>query len=130
MYMTCLAGSPWAKMVSFLANLPTLLPRPVESRKRFTSKTRLFDFARGGARRGLGGTTGAGPGFANLFKIAQFGGGARPLVSMNRCAKFRGIHCGRRLELRRCRISTRFATSCAATRGQDRKLHRSGRRDA
>src|ERR1700683_3516024 len=53
MYMTCLAGSPWAKMVSFLANLPTLLPRPVESRKRFTSKTRLFDFARGGAWRSL-----------------------------------------------------------------------------
>src|SRR5580692_8618816 len=56
MYITCLAGSPWAKTVSFLANSPTFLPRPVESRKRFTSKTRFFDFARGRAPRTLADT--------------------------------------------------------------------------
>src|SRR5271154_7218201 len=56
MYITCLAGSPWAKMISFLANLPTFLPRPVESRKRFASKARFFDFARLRRRRGLADT--------------------------------------------------------------------------
>src|SRR5271154_2907872 len=51
--MTCSAGSPWAKTGSFLSNLATLLPRPVESRNCFTSKARFFEFARRGTRRTL-----------------------------------------------------------------------------
>src|SRR5580658_2304251 len=46
MYITCLAGSPWAKTVSFLSNVPTFLPKPVESRNCFTSKPRLLRVAR------------------------------------------------------------------------------------
>src|SRR5260370_36745984 len=45
MYITFLAGSPCAKTVSFPGNLPTFLPRPVESRNDFTSNAEVFDFA-------------------------------------------------------------------------------------
>src|SRR5580698_10299217 len=136
MYITCLAGSPWAKTVSFLANLPTLLPRPVESRKRFTSKARFFDFARSGAGRSLADTLrpagdtirhSSRAGFANLFKSAQFGGDPRPLRWIHRCAIFRCSHCGRDRELPRCWMSTRFATHYAAMRGPNCELHRSWR---
>src|SRR5437773_10150640 len=43
MYMTFFAGLPCAKMISFPRNLPTFLPRPVESSNDFTSKTALSD---------------------------------------------------------------------------------------
>src|SRR5258706_14301655 len=45
MYMTSVAGSPCAKTVSFPPNLETLLPRPAESRKNFTSNTGVLEFA-------------------------------------------------------------------------------------
>src|SRR6266403_929982 len=45
MYMTSVAGSPCAKTVSFPPNLETFLPRPVESRKNFTSNTGVLEFA-------------------------------------------------------------------------------------
>src|SRR5580692_1361485 len=51
MYITFLAGSPCAKTVSFLANLATFRPRPVESRNFFTSKTRVPEFPLFGRRR-------------------------------------------------------------------------------
>src|SRR5580658_1334917 len=50
MYITCLAASPWAKIDSLRANVATFLPRPVESRNAFTSKTRLRDFVLFGGR--------------------------------------------------------------------------------
>src|SRR5271157_5394538 len=53
MYMTFSAGSPWAKTVSFAGNLATFLPRPVQWRNSFTSKTGLFGFAFWGERRTL-----------------------------------------------------------------------------
>src|SRR6266568_9058635 len=51
--MTSFAGSPCAKTISFPRNLPTFLPRPVESRNDFTSKTALLDLVFLGERRGL-----------------------------------------------------------------------------
>src|SRR5882672_5012648 len=45
MYMTSVAGSPCAKTVSFPPNLETFLPRPVESRKNFTSNTGVLECA-------------------------------------------------------------------------------------
>src|SRR6267143_4591894 len=53
MYMTFFAGSPCAKTVSFFRNLPTLLPKPVESRNDCASKAGLLDFAFLGERRTL-----------------------------------------------------------------------------
>src|SRR5580692_2230052 len=53
MYITCLAASPWAKIDSLRANLATFLPRPVESRNAFTSKTRLRELALFGGRETL-----------------------------------------------------------------------------
>src|SRR5580693_6958830 len=50
MYITFFAGSPCAKTVSFARNLPTFLPRPVESRNNFTSNAGVFDFAFFGRR--------------------------------------------------------------------------------
>src|SRR5271163_2269012 len=50
MYITCLAGSPWAKTVSFLSKVPTFLPSPVESRNFFTSKARFRGLVRFGER--------------------------------------------------------------------------------
>src|SRR4029077_8491549 len=45
MYITCFAGSPCVKTVSFPLNLATFLPRPAESRNNFTSKTGIPEFA-------------------------------------------------------------------------------------
>src|ERR1700751_1641344 len=53
MYITFFAGSPCAKTVSFARNLPTFLPKPVESRNSFTSKPGFFDFAFLGKRTTL-----------------------------------------------------------------------------
>src|SRR5580693_9326463 len=53
MYITFFAGSPCAKTVSLARNLPTFLPRPVESRNNFTSKAGLFEIAFRGERRTL-----------------------------------------------------------------------------
>src|SRR5216684_154169 len=53
MYMTFLAGSPCAKMVSFPRNLSTFLPRPAESRNDCTLKAGVLAFALGGERRTL-----------------------------------------------------------------------------
>src|SRR4030095_13118837 len=55
MYMTFFAGSPCAKTVSFPRNLPTLLPRPVESRNNFTSNAGPLKLAFLRERRGLTG---------------------------------------------------------------------------
>src|SRR5271156_1453933 len=44
MYITFVAVSPCPKTVSFLRNLATFLPKPVESRNSFTLKARLLDF--------------------------------------------------------------------------------------
>jgi len=43
MYMTFLAGPPCEKTVSFLRKSTTFLPRPVESRNRFTSNWGLLE---------------------------------------------------------------------------------------
>src|SRR5271154_1966017 len=51
MYITFFAVSPCAKTISFLRNLATFLPRPVESRNNFTLKARLLDFFFLGKRR-------------------------------------------------------------------------------
>src|ERR1700675_3482723 len=53
MYITFFSGSPCAKTVSSARNLPTFLPRPVESRNNFTSKLGFFDFAFFGKRTTL-----------------------------------------------------------------------------
>src|SRR5271156_2356057 len=52
MYMTFLAASPWAKTLSFFANLASFLPSPAESRKSFTSNGGRLVFA---IRRECGG---------------------------------------------------------------------------
>src|SRR6476660_6445055 len=49
--MTLFAGSPCAKMVSRAANLPTVLPRPVESRNNFALNAVLSKCAFLGERR-------------------------------------------------------------------------------
>src|SRR5579859_271759 len=49
--MTLFAGSPCAKIVSFAAYLPTVLPRPVESRNNFASNALLPKCAFLGERR-------------------------------------------------------------------------------
>src|ERR1700683_1262919 len=56
MYITLLAASPCAKTVSFLSNLPTFLPRPVESRNDFTSNAELLEFVFRGERGVLAAT--------------------------------------------------------------------------
>src|SRR5580693_3447440 len=72
MYITCLAGSPWAKTVSFLSNVPTFLPKPVERRNCFTSKTRLLRVVRFAGRGALIDTLRLAEGTINKNNMATF----------------------------------------------------------
>src|SRR5580700_7189109 len=93
MYITFLARSPCVKTVSFFRNLPTFLPKPVESRNNFTSKARFLEFAFWGRRRALPGTVrtagdvignNSAAGLQKLFNIAQFlKTGATQLISIS-----------------------------------------------